>query len=467
MFKKILIANRSEIAVRVIRACRELGIKSVAVYSEADRESLHVRLADQAVCIGPAPSKLSYLDVPSILAAARVTGADAIHPGYGFLSENADFSAACQAAGVTFIGPGPEAIKKLGHKATGKAIAREAKVPVVPGTAGLVDEKFLETAESFVSKEIGFPVMVKAAAGGGGKGLRLVKEPRDLISQLKLCQHEAQAAFNDGSVFIEKFIERPRHVEIQIVADGRGNVVAFPERDCTVQRRHQKLVEESPSPAVTPEIRAQMQEAAVRLALAGGYKNAGTCEFLFSDNKFYFIEVNSRLQVEHPVTESVTGLDLVVAQILIAAGEKIPFDQARASEIRAHAIEHRVNAEDPERNFAPCPGKITSLITPGGAGVRLDTHIYAGYTVPSYYDSLLAKMISIAPDRPSAIARSLRALGEFEIGGIKTTIDFHKKVLSHPAFKGGVFDTSFVEKMQAEENLNGTATVKDRVAAAR
>jgi len=452
MFKKILISNRSEIAVRVIRACRELGIKSVAVYSEADRESLHVRLADEAVCIGPAPSKLSYLDFDAILSAAKVTGADAIHPGYGFLSENADFAQACADAGVTFIGPTPDAIRKLGHKATGKDIARGAQVPVVPGTKGLVDDAFLRDAEKTVARDIGFPVMVKAAAGGGGKGLRFVSEPSELQKALTTASSEAQAAFGDGSVFIEKFIQQPRHVEIQIVADGRGNVVAFPERDCTVQRRHQKLIEESPSPAVPPETRRQMQEAAIRLAKAGGYANAGTVEFLFDrEGKFYFIEVNSRLQVEHPVTESVTGLDLVVAQILVASGEKIPFDQARASEIRCHAIEHRINAEDPERNFAPSPGKITSLSLPGGAGVRLDTHIYAGYTVPSYYDSLLMKLISLAPDRKSAIARSLRALGELEIAGIKTTRDFHRTVLARPEFASGVFDTGFVEQMQKEQ----------------
>jgi acetyl-CoA carboxylase biotin carboxylase subunit len=441
MFKKILISNRSEIAVRVIRAARELGIKTVAVYSEADRESMHAGLADEAVCIGPAPGKLSYLNMDAILAAAKITGADAIHPGYGFLSENADFSQACEERGIKFIGPKPDAIRKLGHKATGKALAREAKVPVVPGTVGLVDDNFLKEAE-----KVGFPVMVKAAAGGGGKGLRLVRDPKDLVSQLKMAQSEALAAFNDGSVFIEKFIERPRHVEIQIAADEHGNVVAFPERDCTVQRRHQKLVEESPSPAITPEIRAKMQEAAIRLAKAGKYTNVGTVEFLFEDGQFYFIEVNSRLQVEHPVTESVTGLDLVVAQIMVAAGHKLPFTQDRASEIRAWAIEHRINAEDPDNNFSPCPGRITGLQLPGGAGVRIDTHIYDGYTVPSYYDSLLMKLVAIAPDRKSAIARGLRALGELKIGGIKTTADFHKKVLAHPVFQSGVFDTHFTEK---------------------
>lgn len=455
MIKKILVSNRSEIAVRIIRACRELGIKSVAVYSEADRESLHVRLADEAVCIGPAPSKLSYLSIESILAAARITGADAIHPGYGFLSENADFAEACASANIVFIGPSPEAIRLLGHKASGKDLARKAQVPVVPGTQGLVTEDFLKEASG-----VGFPVMVKAAAGGGGKGLRLVKDPAELEKAVATAQAEAQAAFGDGSVFIEKFIQNPRHVEIQIAADRHGNVVGLPERDCTVQRRHQKLIEESPcpSPAMTPAIRARMQEAAVRLAKAGGYTNVGTVEFLFdADGNFYFIEVNSRLQVEHPVTESVTGLDLVITQILIASGEKLPFDQARASEIRCHSIEHRVNAEDPERDFAPCPGRVDSLILPGGPGVRVDTHLYSSYTVPSYYDSLLAKLITFAPDRPLAIARSLRALSEFEVGGIKTTIPYHEKVLRHPDFRRGVFDTGFVEALQKQEKAHALA----------
>ncbi len=442
MFKKILIANRGEIAVRVIRACREMGIQSVAVYSEADRESMHVRLADEAYCIGPAPAKQSYLNSEALLTAARLSKAEAVHPGYGFLSENADFAEACVKNGLVFIGPSAAAIRKLGYKSTAKTLAREAKVPVVPGTQGLVDENFMKEAQA-----VGFPVMVKAASGGGGKGLRLVRDPKDLEEQLKLAQSEAQAAFGDGSVYIEKFIERPRHVEIQIAADNFGNVVAFPERDCTVQRRHQKLIEESPSPKVTPEIRAKMQAAARNLALAAKYSNVGTVEFLLGpDGNFYFIEVNTRLQVEHPVTESVTGLDLVNTQIRLAAGEKMPFDQARASEIHFHSIEHRINAEDPEHNFAPSPGKISEVVLPGGCGVRLDTHLYAGYTVPSFYDSLIAKLIVFASDRGNAVKRSLRALSELETSGIKTTRDFHKKVLSHPDFLSGDFDTSFVEK---------------------
>ncbi len=447
MFKKILIANRSEIAVRVIRACREMGVKSVAVYSEADRESLHARLADEAVCIGPAPSRLSYLDKEAVLSAAKITGADAVHPGYGFLSENADFAQACADQGLTFIGPPAAAIRGLGHKSTAKTLARESQVPVVPGTKGLVDKNFLKEAEA-----VGFPVMVKAAAGGGGKGLRLVRRPEDLADQLRLAQTEAKAAFNDDSVYIEKFIENPRHVEIQIAADNFGSVVAFPERDCTVQRRHQKLIEESPSPAVSPATRKAMQEAAVRLAKAAKYSNVGTVEFLLDPKEnFYFIEVNTRLQVEHPVTESVTGLDLVELQIRLAAGEKLPFGQDRASEIHAHSIEHRVNAEDPDRDFAPCPGEITSLRLPGGAGVRVDTHLYAGYTVPSYYDSLLAKLIVFAPTRDAAIRRADRALSEFEIVGIKTTIGLHRRVLASEGFRSGVFDTGFVETMKLAE----------------
>ncbi len=441
MFKKILIANRSEIAVRVIRAARELGIKTVAVYSDADRESRHVAMADEAVCIGPGPSRLSYLNQEAVLSAAKNTGADAIHPGYGFLSENADFSELCAQRGIAFIGPPPAASRKLGFKSAGKAVALAANVPVVPGTKGDITTD--------VSKEvaaIGYPVLIKASAGGGGKGMRIVRAPAELKPQLEAAATEAKAAFGDGSVFIEKLLERPRHVEIQIVADHHGNVVAFPERDCTVQRRHQKLVEESPSPAITPEIRRDMQAAAIRLAKAAGYQNVGTVEFLFQDGQFYFIEVNARLQVEHPVTEAVAGVDLMELMIKVAAGEKLPFGQERACEIRCHAIEHRINAEDPDNNFMPCPGKIESLEFPGGAGVRVDTHVYAGYTIPSHYDSLIAKLIVSAGDRPTALRRSLRALGELKIAGVKTTAGMHAKVVAHPVFMSGNFDTHFIEK---------------------
>lgn len=441
MFKKILIANRSEIAVRVIRACREMGIKSVAVYSEADRESRHVSMADEAVCIGPAPSKMSYLDQDAVLSAAKITGADALHPGYGFLSENSDFAARCGDAGVAFIGPPPSASRKLGFKSAGKEVARAANVPTVPGTKGDITSDPSREVDA-----IGYPVLIKASAGGGGKGMRIVREKSELKKELEMAAGEAKAAFGDGSVFIEKLLERPRHVEIQIAADKHGTVVAFPERDCTVQRRHQKLVEESPSPALKPEIRRAMQDAAVRLAKAAGYQNVGTVEFLYQDGKFYFIEVNARLQVEHPVTEAVSGIDLMELMIRLAAGEKMPFDQERASQIRCHAIENRINAEDPDRDFAPCPGRIETLELPGGAGVRVDTHAYAGYTVPSYYDSMIAKLISTAEDRPRAIKRALRALSELKVGGISTTADFHARVLSHPVFQGGDFDTHFIEK---------------------
>jgi acetyl-CoA carboxylase biotin carboxylase subunit len=461
MFKKILISNRSEIAVRVIRACRELGIKSVAVYSEADRESLHTRLADEAVCIGPGPSRLSYLNQDAILAAAKMTGADAVHPGYGFLSENADFADAVNGSGMTFIGPKGDAMRMLGLKAAGKKVAIESDVPVVPGTKGNVDEAYLKNLKKNTIEQIGYPVMIKASAGGGGKGMRLVHDPEQIEAQLKAAQAEAQASFNDSSVLIEKFVEEPRHVEIQIACDQRGNFIALPERDCTVQRRHQKLIEESPSPVMPPETRRAMQEAAVRLAKKVNYTSVGTVEFLYDKHgKFYFLEVNTRLQVEHPVTEAVTGLDLMVAMILAAAGEKLPFDQARASEIRCHSIEHRINAEDPENNFAPCPGKIESLLLPGGAGVRVDTHIYQGYTVPSYYDSLLAKIITNAPTRPECIERSLRALGELEIGGIKTTAGYHSKVLRTPEFRSGKFDTGLVDRMAKAD-----AAAKAKVAA--
>jgi len=442
MFQKILVANRGEIALRVLRACREMGIKSVAVYSEADRDSLHVRSADEAVCIGPAPSRQSYLDMNAVLAAAKITGAQAVHPGYGFLSENEDFAEACAAAGLVFIGPKPEAIRTLGYKSEAKALARKAQVPVVPGTTGLVQGDVMKEARA-----IGLPVMIKAAAGGGGKGLRLARTEEELNTQLLTAQSEAKAAFGDDAVYLEKYLGHPRHVEIQIAADGRGNAVAFPERDCTVQRRNQKLIEESPSPALDETMRREMQEAAVRLARESSYSNVGTVEFLVQDGKFYFIEVNTRLQVEHPVTESVTGLDLVQTQILIAAGEKLPFDQARAAQIRAWSMEHRINAEDPDNNFAPCPGKIEALRLPGGPGVRLETHLYAGYTVPSHYDSLLAKLVVFAPTRPEALARSRRALSEFEISGIRTTIGFHQKVLAHPDFIGGDFDTHLSEKI--------------------
>jgi acetyl-CoA carboxylase biotin carboxylase subunit len=423
---------------------------------------MHVGLADEAVCIGPATARDSYLKMDVILAAAKMTGAQGVHPGYGFLSENAAFASACSERGLVFVGPPAEAIRKLGHKMAAKDLAGKAQVPLVPGSAKCLDDDASGDALLREAQTIGYPLMVKAAAGGGGKGLRLVREPSALEKELRTAQTEAKSAFGDGSVYIEKFIEHPRHVEIQIAADVHGNAVALPERDCTVQRRHQKLIEESPSPAVTPEIRAKMMEAAVRLAKTAGYSNVGTVEFLLdTDGRFYFIEVNTRLQVEHPVTETVTGLDLVREQIRLAQGEKLSFDQARASRILCHSIEHRVNAEDPSRGFAPCPGLIERLRLPGGPGVRVDTHLYAGYTVPSYYDSLLAKLIVWAPDRLGAADRASRALREFSIEGISTTIPFHLKVLADARFRSGSFDTQLAEHMLAAEartpSANGAA----------
>ena len=447
MFKKVLIANRGEIALRVVRACREMGIRSAAVYSEADREAAHVRLADEAVCIGPASSARSYLNQPNILAAAKILGAGAVHPGYGFLAENAGFAERCAAEGLVFIGPGAKAIRRLGDKAAARALAKKCGVPVIPGTEGCVRGK----AALAAARRIGFPVMIKAALGGGGKGLRLARRASAFERELALAQNEARAAFGDDSVYIEKLIEKPRHVEVQIARDRFGNAAAFPERDCSVQRRHQKLVEESPSPAVDEALRSRLMEAALKLAHAADYQNFGTVEFLLTpDKKFYFIEVNARLQVEHPVTEAVTGIDAVREQIRIAMGEKLSFSPAQARQILGHAIEHRINAEDPERGFAPSPGAVTTWITPGGPGVRLDTHVYGGYSVPSTYDSLLGKLIIHAPDRDRAIARGRRALGEFCVAGISTTIDFHKKLLENREFRSGQIDTGFLERFLSE-----------------
>ncbi|MFA6092300.1 MAG: acetyl-CoA carboxylase biotin carboxylase subunit [Elusimicrobiota bacterium] len=457
MIGKVLVANRGEIAVRVLRACRELGLRTVAVYSEADRESMHVGMADEAVCIGPAQAKESYLRVDRLLAAAKLTGADAVHPGYGFLSENAGFALACREKGLVFIGPPPEAIAALGDKIEAKRLAEKAGVPVVPGALG--DARALARAAG----KIGFPVMVKAAAGGGGKGLRMVREASALASEIEKAAGEAQAAFGDGTLYLEKFIERPRHVEIQICADLHGNVVAAVERDCTVQRRHQKLIEESPSPAVSPSLRRKLQEAAIRLAKSCGYSNLGTVEFLLDpEGGFYFMEVNARLQVEHPVTETVTGLDLVAEQIRLAAGERLSFDQARAGEIRSHSIEHRINAEDPAHGFAPRPGMIESLRLPGGPGVRVETHIYTGYTVPSHYDSLIAKLVVGAPDRASALARAHRALGEFCIEGIPTTIPFHRRVLEDARFRSGEIDTGYAGSLLEKDPAPGSRTLEVR-----
>jgi acetyl-CoA carboxylase biotin carboxylase subunit len=444
MFKKVLIANRGEIALRVIRACRELGIRTVAVYSEADRESLHVRFADDDVCIGPPPSRLSYLRIPALISAAQITGADAIHPGYGFLAENAEFADTCRASNITFIGPSGDQIRQMGDKASARRLAKEAGVPTVPGSDGVLQdaEQALE-----VARGIGFPVIIKATAGGGGKGMRIATEPDQFVALFSLAQNEALSAFGNGDVYVEKYLARPRHVEIQVLGDTHGRVIHLGERDCSIQRRHQKLIEESPSPALDEDLRAQMGEAAVRLAAAIGYVGAGTIEFLLdTDRQFYFMEMNTRIQVEHPVTEMVTGFDLVKEQIRVAAGEPMSVPLGDFSRLRGHAIECRVNAEDPYRNFQPSPGLITAYHPPGGPGVRVDTHVYAGYSVPPHYDSLLAKVIVHGRDREEALARMGQALDSFILEGPMTTIPFLARVIRHPAFVAGDVDTKFLER---------------------
>ena len=443
MFRKVLIANRGEIALRVIRACRELGIQTVAVYSEADRESLHVRFADDDVCIGPAPSRLSYLRIPALIAAAEITGADAIHPGYGFLAENAEFAETCAASNITFIGPSGDQIRQMGDKATARRLAKDAGVPTVPGTPGTIDdaEEALAAANG-----IGFPVIIKATAGGGGKGMRIAWDADQFVQLFSLAQNEALAAFGNGSVYVEKYLEHPRHVEIQVMGDRHGKVTHLGERDCSVQRRHQKLIEESPSPALDSDLRERMGLAAVALASNIGYIGAGTIEFLLdTDGSFYFMEMNTRIQVEHPVTEMVTSFDLVKEQIRVAAGEHISF-QGDGRRLRGHAIECRINAEDPYRGFQPSPGIITAYHPPGGPGVRVDTHVYAGYTVPPYYDSLLAKVIVHGNDREEALTRMGQALDSFILEGITTTIPFLARVIRHPDFVAGKVDTRFLER---------------------
>ena len=443
MFRKVLIANRGEIALRVIRACRELGIETVAVYSEADRESLHVRFADDDVCIGPPPSRLSYLRIPNIIAAAEITGADAIHPGYGFLAENAEFAETCKASNISFIGPSAEQIRAMGDKATARRLAKEAGVPTVPGTPGTIEDvdEALAAAE-----QIGFPVIIKATAGGGGKGMRICQKAEQFGQLFNLAQNEALAAFGNGAVYVEKYLEHPRHVEIQVMGDQFGSVVHLGERDCSVQRRHQKLIEESPSPALTPELREQMGNAAVSLASRISYVGAGTLEFLLDrDGSFYFMEMNTRIQVEHPVTEMVTSFDLVKEQIRVASGERGSF-KGDGRHLRGHAIECRINAEDPYRNFQPSPGVITAYHPPGGPGVRVDSHVYAGYTVPPYYDSLLAKVIVHGNDRNEALARMGQALDSFIVEGVTTTVSFLARVIRHPDFVAGNVDTRFLER---------------------
>lgn len=440
MFKKVLIANRGEIALRIIRACRELGVKTVAVYSEADRSSLHVRFADEAICIGQAASKQSYLYVPSIIAAAEISEADAIHPGYGFLSENADFAEICTDCGFKFIGPKPFSISKMGNKSVAKETMREANVPVIPGSKGIVST--LEDAQRLVA-EIGVPVMLKASAGGGGKGMRLVTSLDGVEQAFVTARNEAEAAFSNPDLYIEKFVEEPRHIEIQVFGDQHGNVIHLNERECSIQRRHQKLIEEAPSPILDEDLRRKMGDAAVKAAKAVDYEGAGTIEFLVDKNRdFYFMEMNTRIQVEHPVTEEALGIDLVKEQIRVAAGEPLSISGGTP---RRHSIECRINAEDPYHNYRPSPGKITALHFPGGPGVRVDSHIYEGYSIPPYYDSLIAKLISIGENRTEAIARMKRALQEFVIEGIQTTIPFHLKMMDNKDFISGEFDTKYLD----------------------
>lgn len=445
MFKKILIANRGEIALRVIRTCREMGIKTVAVYSVADRESLHVRFADEAVCIGPAASKASYLNILNIISAAEITGADAIHPGYGFLSENAEFAQICQDYGIKFIGATAEQINAMGDKATAKKTMRDAGVPVIPGSEGI-----LTSFEEGISlaKEIGFPVILKATAGGGGRGMRIVHKASEFEKAWNDARTEAGAAFGNAGLYLEKYVEDPRHIEIQIVGDQYGNVSHLSERDCSIQRRHQKLVEETPSPAITPELREKMGEAAIRGARAIGYEGAGTVEFLVDKyGEFYFMEMNTRIQVEHPITEEVTDFDLIKEQIKVAAGERV---SGKNYTPKLYAMECRINAEDPGAGFRPSPGKINNLHFPGGHGIRIDSHVYSGYTIPPNYDSMIAKVIVSGQSREEVITRMKRALQEFVIDGIKTTIPFHIRLMDDPGFRSGQFTTKYLETFNFE-----------------
>ena len=449
MFRKVLIANRGEIALRVIQACRELGVRTVAVYSTADRDSLHVTYADEDVCIGPPASAESYLNISSIVSAAEITGAEAVHPGYGFLAENASFAEALEESRITWIGPAPRSIRLMGDKAKARQTAVEAGVPVVPGSK----DPITEIAEAKrVAADVGYPVILKAAAGGGGRGMRIVQDESQLAGQLETASEEASRAFGDGSIYLEKYLVEPRHIEFQVLGDRFGRVVQVGERECSIQRRHQKLVEEAPSPALSADLRRRMGEAAVRLAEYVGYQNAGTVEFLLErDETFYFMEMNTRIQVEHPVTEVVTGLDLVKQQLKIAAGE--PLDVGDEIELRGHAIECRINAEHPD-TFTPSPGRITTFHPPGGPGVRVDTHVYEDYVVPPYYDSLVAKLIAFGSDREEAILRMQRALEFFVIEGVDTSIELQQQIIRHPRFRSGRFSTRFMERFRP----NGSAT---------
>ncbi|MEO6940204.1 MAG: acetyl-CoA carboxylase biotin carboxylase subunit [Candidatus Kapaibacterium sp.] len=440
MFGKILIANRGEIALRIIRTCREMGVKTVAVYSEADRHSLHVRFADEAVCIGPAAGKESYLNIPRIISAAYLTGAEAIHPGYGFLAENAEFSDICTASGFTFIGPSPEMIQSMGDKAHAKDTMKRAGVPVVQGSDGIV--KTPDEARQ-IADSIGYPIIIKAVAGGGGRGMRIVHNAEEVEVNVQMAQTEALSAFANGDVYIEKYIDRPRHVEIQVFGDTHGTVVHYNERECSIQRRHQKLLEESPSPAVSEAVRNAMGAASIKGASSVGYVGAGTIEFLLDkDNNFYFMEMNTRIQVEHPVTEQVIGLDLIKQQLVVAAGGKL---SKKPRKPEGHAIECRINAEDPTKDFRPSPGMITSFHAPGGYGIRLDSHVYSGYSIPPYYDSLIGKLITYGANREEAIDRMRSALDEMIVEGVHTTIPFHRALMRDERFRAGQFDTHFLE----------------------
>ncbi|HHX01459.1 MAG TPA: acetyl-CoA carboxylase biotin carboxylase subunit [Firmicutes bacterium] len=451
MFEKILVANRGEIALRIIRACRELNIKTVAIYSEADRGSLHVKYADEAVCIGPAVSQSSYLHIPNIITAAVLSKADAIHPGYGYLSERADFAEICEDHGLVWIGPTAAQIEKMGDKSQSKEIMKQAGVPVIPGSDGPVAN---EDQLSALAGEIGYPLMIKAVAGGGGKGMRVINSEDELLKGYRLARAEAGAAFGNDQVYVEKFIANPRHIEIQLLGDQYGNVVHFGERECSLQRRHQKIIEECPSPVVTPALREQIGKAAVKGAKAVEYINAGTIEFLLDeDYNFYFLEMNTRIQVEHPVTEMVYGIDLVKAQIQIAAGAELEYDQSDIVP-SAHAIECRLNAEDPENDFLPSPGVISNIHIPGGHGIRWDSHIYQGYEISPYYDSMFGKLIAWGGDRDEAIERMLGALAEIEIAGIKHNVSFHQRVLRDPKFRTGDYGTNFLEQLAAHGKLS-------------
>ena len=450
MFKKVLIANRGEIAVRIIRACRELGIRTVAVYSEADKYALHAQIADEAVCIGPAPTRDSYLNMKAIISACEITGAEAIHPGFGFLSENAAFDRMCGKCGIVFIGPDPQSIEMMGDKACARETMKNAGVPVIPGSDGIVHNDKDALA---ISRKIGYPIMVKATAGGGGRGIRLVKEEAELLPAITAAKSESKAFFGDDGIYIEKFLINPRHIEIQILADNYGNVVYLGERDCSLQRRNQKVIEEAPSIAVNEELRKRMGEAAVKAAKAAAYKNAGTIEFLLEENgNFYFMEMNTRIQVEHPITELVTGIDLVQQQLKISAGEKLPFGQGDIK-IFGHAIECRINAETPKKDFRPSPGKIEALHLPGGPGVRIDSAVYSGYIITPYYDSMIAKLIVYAPSREQAIKKMHWALAEFLVDGVDTNIEFQLEIIKDSDFAKGEYDIGFIARKDFASKL--------------